>query len=87
LFAIRIVASNSFGLLSSSRMRLPFTEFSRFSPSVSFGESEKKADSALETIAESNNRNKTITRIIMMLVSGLTISILKITEGGSMLSI
>jgi hypothetical protein len=68
-------------------MRFPFAEFSRFNPSVSCGEREKKADSALETMADSNNRHKTIMTIIMELVSGLTISIFNRAEGGSILSI
>ena len=87
LFVIRIVASSSFGLFNKSKIKFDFDEFSCFSLSVSCGDNEKKADSALEIRAESNNKTKTINIKRITFPSGLTMSKFKKLDGGSVISI
>ena len=54
LFAIRIVANNFFGLFNNSTISIPFSSESRLSKSDF--ESEKKATSVPEMIADMNNK-------------------------------
>ena len=68
LFAIRMVASNSFGLDKKSLMRLALRDFSLFILSNSSGLRAKKATSAPEIKADVvNNPIKTIIEITFSL--------------------
>ena len=71
LFAIRIVASNSFGLERKFLMSLTLLDFSLFILSSSSGLSAKKATSAPEIKADvTNNPIKTRIEIILSLSMG-----------------
>ena len=72
LFAIRIVASNSFGLDKKFLMSLALFDFSLLILSSSWGLSAKKATSAPEINADvTNNPIRTIIEIILSLSMGL----------------
>ena len=72
LFAIRIVASNSFGLERKFLMSLTLLDFSLFILSISWGLSAKKATSAPEIKADvTNNPIRTKIEIILSLLMGL----------------
>ena len=72
LFAIRMVASNSFGLDKKFLMSLALLDFSLLILSSSWGLSAKKATSAPEINADvTNNPIRTIIEIILSLSMGL----------------
>lgn len=72
LFAIRMVASNSFGLDKKFLMSLALFDFSLLILSSSWGLSAKKATSAPEINADvTNNPIRTIIEIILSLSMGL----------------
>ena len=71
LFAIRMVASNSFGLDKKFLMSLAFLDFSLFILFSSWGLSAKKATSAPEIRADvTNNPIRTVIEIILSLPMG-----------------
>ena len=79
LLAMSNEAKSSSGCLSSFKILFSLCAVSCANPSVSFGESEKKADSALENRAESSNSNRIIPPRIRTVVSA---SIAKTDAGG-----
>ena len=87
LLVIRMVANNSFGLFNRSKMSFDLGEFSCFNWSVSWGDNEKKADSAPETRADKIRRTATMMMNKTTLPSGFTISKFMMWDGGSAISI
>ena len=87
LFVISIVAKSSFGVFNNSKISFDLGEFSCFSWSVSWGDKEKKADSAPDTRAESISKTATMLMNKITLPSGFTISKFIIFEEDSAISI